>query len=142
MANVRFFKGLKETYLNLATPRNEDALYFCIDTQELFLGDKILSDGARIVPTYDDLPACLCAADGVIYYTADTHNGYMLNQARDGWMQVVYAPITDVNSVPEEDADKVTATVGAVIEAKQELKAYVDEQVSTGGAGTLDGGEI
>lgn len=89
--NVRFFAGTKQQYLNLAK-HNPLALYFCADTNELFWGDRCLSDGARVVPTYDDLPAVTEAADGIIYYVADTRNGYVLAADRADWTQVIYAP--------------------------------------------------
>lgn len=141
MANVRFIKTKKERYVNRDT-YDDTALYFCEDTQEMFWGNRIISDGARVIPTYADLPECLGAADGVIYYTEDTKNGYMINPERTAWLQVVYAPVTDINSIPEEDKHTVAATVGAVQDVKEELTSYIDEQVMTGGTGILDGGEV
>lgn len=118
--NVRFFNGTKEQYLNLAT-HNPLGLYFCEDTGEMFKGDILITDGTRIIPTFADLPEFHCAADGVIYYTLDTQNGYLLNQDRDGWIPII-------NSNSEE--------------TKQELKDYIDEKLGTISGGTLDGGEI
>ena len=141
MANVRFVKTTKKRYCDRDS-YDDRALYFCEDTHEMFWGDRIISDGSRIVPTYADLPEYLCAADGIVYYTEDTKNGYMINPDRTAWLQVTYAPVSDVSSVPEEEKYKVAATVGAVQDVREELTAYIDEQVLTGGTGTLDGGEI
>jgi hypothetical protein len=61
---------------------------------------------------------------------------------RSGWLQTIYAPVTNMEDVPEGEEYNVVATVGAVRDLEEELKTYVDEQVITGGTGTLDGGEV
>lgn len=89
--NVRFFAGTKAEYLGLAK-HNPIALYFCRDTRELFWGNKLISDGMRVVSTSADLPAFNEAADGIIYYVVETKNGYVLSPNRMEWIQVIYAP--------------------------------------------------
>ena len=138
--NVRFFAGTKQKYLSLAN-HNPLALYFCEDTHELYWGDRCISDGIRVIPTYADLPEISSAADGIVYYVHDTRNGYTLSPDRTEWLQTIYAPVTDMSSVPEGEEYNVVATVGAVRDLEEELRTYVDEQVATGG-GSLDYGEI
>lgn len=140
MANVRFIRTTKQKYLNRDS-YDQNALYFCTDTNEMFKGQDIYSDGIRVVPTHDDLPECSCAADGVVYYVHNTRNGYTLSPDRTEWIQTIYAPVTDMSSVPEEERYNVVATVGAVRDLEEELRTYIDEQVATGG-GTMDYGEI
>ena len=140
MANVRFIKTTKQKYLNRDT-YDENALYFCTDTSEIFKGQDIYSDGIRVIPTKADLPECSCAADGIVYYVHDTRNGYTLSPDRTEWLQTIYAPVTDMSAVPEGEAYNVVATVGAVRDLEEELRTYVDEQVATGG-GSIDYGEI
>lgn len=121
MANVRFKFGTKAQYLALATPRDGTALYFCTDSKELYKGDDYFSDGLRVVASYANLPDFGLAADGILYYTSDTKAGYVLNETRDGWTQVIYAPVTDLSSVATEDVHKFVPTVGAVLNAINEI---------------------
>ena len=141
MANVRFVKTTKQKYINRDT-YDDNALYFCTDTNEMFKGHDVYSDGIRIVATHDDLPDCACAADGIVYYVKETRNGYTLSPDRTEWLQTIYAPVTDISKVPEGEEYNVVATVGAVRDLEEELRTYIDEQVITSGSSTLDGGEI
>ena len=141
MANVRFVKTTKQKYLSRDN-YDENALYFCTDTNELFKGKDIYSDGVRVVPTRDDLPDCSCAADGIVYYVTATRNGYTLSPDRTEWLQTIYAPVADISSVPEGEEYNVVATVGAVRDLEEELRAYIDEQITAGGSGSMDYGEI
>ena len=139
--NVRFVKTTKEKWLK----RDEYdplALYFCEDTHEMCKGDKVLTDGMRVVPTHADLPQCPNAADGVVYYVADTGNGYMMSPDRTQWLQTIYAPVTDITSIPEGEEYKVVTTVGAVRDIEKALYAYVDDQISKSSVEVFDGGEI
>ena len=141
MANVRFISTTQEKQNN-REEYDYNALYFCKDSGALYRGNQLLSDGARIVSSYSDLPEFNVAADGIIYYTEDTQNGYLLNITRDGWVQVISAPITDISLVPEEEKDKVPVAVGGLIDAINETKNYVDEKISSSSAGSIDGGEV
>lgn len=125
--NVRFFKGTKSQYLSLSTPRNQDALYFCLDTQELYLGDLLLSDGIRVIPTRADLPDVSCAADGILYYVHDSHNGYMVSPDRTDWIQTIYAPAIDAYEVPEDEIYNTVTTVGAVRDIEAKIYKRIDE---------------
>lgn len=120
MANVRFVSTTQNKQDN-REEYDDNALYFCKDSGALYRGSQLLSDGARIVESYADLPDFNVAADGIIYYVLDTRNGYLLNQTKDGWISIMNA-----NSE----------------ETKQELKDYIDEKLGTISGGTLDGGEI
>lgn len=141
MANVRFISTTQEKQNN-REEYDYNALYFCKDSGALYRGNQLLSDGARTVSSYSELPNFNIAADGIIYYTEDTHDGYLLNITRDGWVKVISAPITDISLVPEEEKDKVPVAVGGLIDAINETKNYVDEKISSSSAGSIDGGEI
>ena len=135
--NVRFFKGTKAQYLALSTPRNQDALYFCLDTQELYMGDLLLSDGIRVIPTHADLPELSCAADGIVYYVHDSHNGYMVSPDRTEWLQTIYAPAMDAYEVPESEIYKTVTTVGAVRDIEAKIYQRIEEVASGGGLSNL-----
>ena len=120
MANVRFVSTTQEKQNN-REEYDYNALYFCTDSVALYRGNQLLSDGARTVSSYSELPNFNIAADGIIYYTLDTQNGYLLNQNKDGWILII-------NSNNEE--------------TKQELKNYIDETIGSISGGVLDGGEI
>ena len=141
MANVRFISTTQEKQNN-REEYDYNALYFCKDSGVLYRGNQLLSDGVRIVSSYSDLPEFNVAADGIIYYTEDTQNGYLLNSTRDGWVKVISAPITDISLVPEEERDKVPVAVSGFVDAINETKNYVDEKISSSSAGSIDGGEI
>lgn len=139
--NVRFVRTTKEKYLNRDT-YDEFALYFCEDTGEIFKGSDVYTDGIRIVPTYADLPECPCAADGVIYYVAETKNGYMMSPDRSEWLQTIYAPVTDISSIPEGEEYNVVTTVGAVRDIEKAIYDYIDTKIDSGGSGNIDYGEL
>ena len=139
--NVRFIRTTKEKYLNRDT-YDEFALYFCEDTCEIFKGSDVYTDGIRVVPTYADLPECPCAADGVIYYVADTKNGYMMSPDRSKWVQTIYAPVTDISSIPEGEEYNVVTTVGAVRDIEKAIYDYIDAKIDSCGSGNIDYGEL
>lgn len=127
--NVRFIKTTKEKYLKRDT-YDPLALYFCEDTGEMFKGGVIISDGIRVIPTHDDLPDCPHAADGVVYYVEDTRNGYVMSPDRTKWLQTIYAPATDVSSIPAGEEYNVVTTVGAVRDIEKAIYTYIDEEIS------------
>lgn len=141
MANVRFIRTTKAKQISRQEYDN-NALYFCTDSGELYRSNQLLSDGIRIIQSYALLPEYTEAADGVVYYTEDTQKGYILNSTRDGWVQIIYTPITDINAVPEEDRGSVVVTAEGLMDAIGNTKAYVDEKVASINAGNVDGGEI
>lgn len=89
MAKVRYVQGKKASYLALGS-YDSMALYFCTDTNELFKGDQLYSDGVRIVLNYASLPEFSVAADGILYYCKDNGCGYVLNEERNGWLSVIH----------------------------------------------------
>lgn len=136
MANVRFYSGTKQQYLSLTT-YNPLALYFCTDTGELYRGDQCLSDGIRIVPTRADLPECSCAADGVVYFIAETKSGFMISPDRTEWFQTIYAPVTDAYTIPESEMYTTVTTVGAVRDIEAKIYKRIEEVASGGGLSGL-----
>ena len=134
--NVRFNSGTKQQYLSILE-HNPLALYFCDDTGELFKGDILLTDGVRVVPTRADLPSFDCAAEGVVYYIADTRAGFMVAPTRDAWLQTIYAPVDDVDSIPEGEEYNVVTTVGAVRDIEKKIYDKIDEVVVSGGLNLL-----
>ena len=133
--NVRFYSGTRAQYDSLVS-RNPLALYFCDDTGELFKGDICLSDGIRIVPTKADLPELSCAADGIVYFIAETKSGFMVAPDRTEWLQTIYAPVTDAYSIPEEEMYTTVTTVGAVRDIEKKIYERIDE-VSAGSLSAL-----
>lgn len=129
--NVRFYSGTRAQYDSLVS-HNPLALYFCDDTGELFKGDICLSDGIRIVPTKADLPECTCAADGIVYFIAETKSGFMVSPDRTEWLQTIYAPVTDAYSIPEDEMYTTVTTVGAVRDIEAKIYKRIEE-VATGG---------
>lgn len=140
--NVRFFGGRKEEYVSIPK-HNPIGLYFCADTRELFLGDRLLSDGMRVVSTFADLPSIseYKAAEGVIYFVEETKNGYVLPHGRSEWLQVIYAPtagdgaevdLSDYYTKAEVDEAILEAIANIKIEADltgYATEAYVDEKL-------------
>ena len=131
MANVRFYSGTRAQYDALVS-HNPLALYFCDDTGELFKGDICLSDGIRIVPTRADLPECSCAADGIVYFIAETKSGFMVSPDRTEWLQTIYAPVTDAYTIPEEEMYTTVTTVGAVRDIEAKIYKRIEEVATSG----------
>lgn len=129
MANVRFVRTTKEKWLQRDT-YDSLALYFCEDTGEIFKGNKVYTDAIRVIPTKSDLPSCPCAADGVIYYIAETKSGYMMSPDRTEWLQTIYAPVTDAYNIPESEMYTTVTTVGAVRDIENAIYKYIDEEIA------------
>lgn len=129
MANVRFIKTTKTKYINRDT-YDPNALYFCEDTNEIYKGANIYTDGIRVVPTRNDLPSLTCAADGVVYYITETRNGYTLSPDRTEWLQTIYAPVTDAYTVPESEIYNTVTTVGAVRDIERAIYEYVNQEIA------------
>lgn len=130
--NVRFVKTTKEKWLNRDT-YDENALYFCINTNEIFKGSDAYTHGMTVVPTKSDLPECPCAADGVVYFVAETGSGYMMSPDRTEWLQTIYAPVTDAYTIPEEEMYTTVTTVGAVRDIENKIYNYIDQEVTASG---------
>jgi hypothetical protein len=136
MANVRFIKTTKEKWLNRDT-YDENALYFCLDTNEMFKGANTYTDGMRVIPTKADLPECPCAADGIVYFVAETGSGYMMAPDRSGWLQTIYAPVTDAYTIPESEMYSTVTTVGAVRDIEKKIYDYIDKEVGESSGGCV-----
>jgi hypothetical protein len=131
MANVRFIKTTKEKHLKRET-YDSNALYFCEDTQEIYKGQHPYTEGIKIIPTKADLPSCPMAADGVVYFVAETKSGYMMSPDRTEWLQTIYAPVTDAYSIPEEEMYTTVTTVGAVRDIEAKIYKRIEEVASGG----------
>lgn len=129
MANVRFVRTTKQKWLNRET-YDMNALYFCEDTQEIYKGNALYTEGVKLVPTRDALPSFECAADGVVYYVEDTRAGFMMSPRRNAWLQTVYAPVDDIYSIPEGEEYNVVTTVGAVRDIETAIYKYVDQEIA------------
>lgn len=134
MANVRFIRTTKQKYLSRDS-YDPNALYFCTDTNEMFKGQDVYSDGIRVVPTRADLPDYSCAADGIVYYVHDTRNGYTLSPDRTEWLQTIYAPAEDASSIPEDEIYNTVTTVGAVRDIEAKIYQRIEEVASSGLSG-------
>lgn len=108
MAKVRYVQGKKASYLALDS-YDPLALYFCTDTNELFKGDQLYSDGVRIVLNYESLPAFSVAADGILYYCKSNGCGYVLNEERNGWLVAIHGVDNDTIAVNEQGLLSVEA---------------------------------
>ena len=129
--NVRFFGGKKSEYVNI--PKHNPIA----DSRELFLGDRLLSDGMRVVPTFADLPSISehKAAEGVIYFVEATKNGYVLPRGGSEWLQVIYAPTTggstDVdlsNYYTKAEVNEAILKAIANIEVEVDLSGYATKE--------------
>ena len=133
--NVRFIQTTKQKWLNKDT-HDPAALYFCVDTGELFKGNVLFTEGIKIVPTRNDLPSFECAADGVVYFIAETKSGFMISPDRTEWLQTIYAPVTDAYTIPEEEMYTTVTTVGAVRDIEAKIYQKIEE-ISVGGTTNL-----
>lgn len=88
MPTVSYKQGTKAQYLGLVS-RDPYALYWCTDTKELFKGDDLYTDGLRVVNDKGSLPSFEVAAEGKVYFCADTGSAFVLNSTRDNWVQVL-----------------------------------------------------
>lgn len=131
MANVRYIQGLKATYLGLSE-RLSNALYFCTDTKELFKGDDLYSDGVRLVANYEALPEYAVAADGILYVCEDNSTGYVLNSARDGWIQVVYGVDNETIEITGGLMAVKAVPAAKVTGLSDELQSVVSEAITNG----------
>ena len=138
MANVRFVRTTKQRQVNRAE-YDENALYFCLDSRELYRADQLLTDGVRLVATYDNLPTFDVSADGILYFVEDTKNGYVLNTTRDGWLQVIYAPGAIDSDTVTEITTTVTEEVYNTVYTKEEVysREEIDNMIVGGGVESI-----
>lgn len=134
--NVRFFGGTRAQYDSLPSPRNPLGLYFCVDTKELFWGDRLLTDGIRVVQSYQDLPNPANAADGIVYYVTETRNGYVISPDRAEWLQTIYAPAANAYEVSESEIYNTVTTVGAVRDIEAKIYKTIDDRIANIEVGT------
>lgn len=138
MAKVRYVQGKKASYLALGS-YDPLALYFCTDTDELFKGDQLYSDGVRIVLNYESLPAFSTAADGILYYCKADGSGYVLNEARNGWLTVIHG--VDNESIELNDSGLMAVAavpIAKVTGLADELKRIEAVAVAAGEIATAE----
>lgn len=128
--NVLFVRTTKEKQIN-RKQYNPNALYFCTDSREFYRADQLLTDGVRVVGTYDQLPYFNVAADGILYFIEDTKNGYVLNEKRDGWLQVIYAPTGGSSDNTEEVVIAVKEEILKTVYTKEEIDSLIPEGVTS-----------
>jgi hypothetical protein len=128
--NVIFVRTTKEKQIN-REKYNPNALYFCTDSREFYRADQLLTDGVRVVATYDDLPSFNVAADGILYFVENTQNGYVLNVARNGWLQVIYAPTGGGSASTEEVIVAVKEEILKTVYTKEEIDNLIPDDVAS-----------
>lgn len=128
--NVLFVRTTKEKQIN-RKQYNPNALYFCTDSREFYRADQLLTDGVRVVGTYDQLPSFNVAADGILYFIEDTKNGYVLNEKRDGWLQVIYAPTGGSSDNTEEVVIAVKEEILKTVYTKEEIDNLIPEDIAS-----------
>lgn len=142
MAKVRYVQGKKASYLALSS-YDPMALYFCTDTNELFKGDQLYSDGVRIVLNYESLPAFNVAADGILYYCKTTGAGYVLNEERNGWLAVIHGVDNDTIALNDNGLMAVAAVpIAKVTGLADELKRIEAVAVAGGSVATAESAGI
>lgn len=136
---VSYKQGSKATYLGLLA-RDPNALYFCTDTHELFRGDDLYSDGLRVVESFQALPTYALAADGILYFCKDTGCGFVLNEARDGWLPVVHGIDNDTIVVNDNGLMRVNIIPFSSVSGLEEKLSEIEQRIVTSGAisGTSD----
>ena len=128
MAKVSYKMGTKQTYLSLVE-RDPYALYWCTDTKELFKGNDLYSDGIRVVANKSALPAFETAAEGILYFCEDTGSGYVLNNLRNAWINILHG----VDNTTIEINEEGLLTVKTERVNKLEEKVTNLETVTVGG---------
>ena len=138
MAKVRYVQGKKASYLALGS-YDPMALYFCTDTNELFKGDQLYSDGVRIVLNYASLPAFNVAADGILYYCKDSGAGYVLNEERTGWLAVIHGIDNETIELNDNGLMAVAAIpIAKVTGLAEELQRIEEVDIAGGSVATAE----
>lgn len=117
-----FKKGIKENY-NKLDPKNENTIYLCTDSRELFVGSLLFTGGLR---TYTgNLPTV--PAVEVLYFNTATGVGSYYTGTE--WKTAIHATITAITSGADDNT----------IPTAKAVKDYVDELVAeiTGGSGIV-----
>lgn len=142
MAKVRYVQGKKASYLNLGS-YDPLALYFCTDTNELFKGDQLYSDGVRIVLNYASLPEFSVAADGILYYCKSNGCGYVLNEERNGWLVVIHGFDNDTIGLDDNGLMAVMAVpIAKVTDLADELQRIEALAIAGGSIATMEAAGI
>lgn len=143
MPTVSYKQGTKAQYLGLVS-RDPYALYWCTDTKELFKGDDLYTDGVRFVANKDALPDFTVAAEGKIYFCTDNGSGYVLNTARNAWVNILYGVDGTTIRVNENGLLEVIGGAGApdLTEELAELTQRVTDLETIVAGGTEFKGQV
>lgn len=144
--------GTKETYLGLE-PKNPYNMYYCYDTRELYRGYDLVSDGVRVVDSKSLLPDYSVAADGILYFCKDNGTGFVLNNSRDGWIQVVKGIDNEtiglneyglmyVKSVPLDIAADIVASAKTIATKESLGMVMASDEILVGETGAMSIGKI
>lgn len=138
MAKVRYVQGKKASYLALGS-YDPLALYFCTDTNELFKGDQLYSDGVRIVLNFASLPAFNVAADGILYFCKENGCGYVLNEERNGWLTAIHGVDNETIGLNENGLLAVKSVpIGSIANLETELQRIEAVALAGGSFATVD----
>ncbi len=132
MAKVLYKQGTKATYLNLPE-RVSTALYFCTDTHELYRGNDLYTDGIRKVANFALLPEPIAAADGKLYFCEDSGCGYILNDERNGWTQVIFGVDNKTVEVGTDGLLRVKAIPISSVSGLDDKLAEIEQKIICGG---------
>lgn len=133
MANVRFIQTTKQKWLYRFESGTCDptALYFCIDTGELFKGATLFTSGTRIIQAYDDLPPFTSAADNIVYYCIEDASSYLLSPERDSWIEITSGMPQNIDEMISVKINETLNTEDVILDGG-DLSAIID----------TDGGEL
>lgn len=118
-ANVRFVRTTKEKWLE-KVKYDPMAIYFAMDTGELFVGSLPFTGGLQMIESDAELPDPKKASKQMIYYCLDKQNGYVISADSAYWVQVLGQP---------QNSEGL----------KDELKDYINSKMDNV---VLDGGQI
>lgn len=112
--------GTQEAYDNLETP-NDNMLYFCSDTKNIYKGSVLYTDAIRKVTVRPTIPAV-----GKLYHITST-NTVEFHDGTD-WNTLINLNIEDIllkNINSSLDTDNKTI-IGAINELKAEIEGLTD----------------
>ncbi|MCL2217928.1 MAG: hypothetical protein FWB91_13055 [Defluviitaleaceae bacterium] len=103
---IQFRRGTQAGYSSLTQPRNADTLFFTSDTNALYKGDELISDGVRIVTARPSNPA-----HGILYFNINTKIG----EAFDGtdWHTIIGDDGRRTNRFVS--TEEITAGIGTLL---------------------------
>lgn len=120
MPKVSYKQGTRAQY-DAILSKDPYALYWCTDSRELFKGEDLYTDGVRFVDNKESLPEFSVAAEGKIYFCTDNGSGYVLNTARNGWINILHGVDGTTIKINEEGLYEVIGGGSAAPDLTEEL---------------------